>query len=86
MKSVSIEIYARDVDQHLHQLLVFCLERIFHGKDYALCFSQIIIIFYFISVFVSLGLPSSGNLFFSLFSLHLKVTYTASNFIFLLQT
>lgn len=57
---------------------------VFCGKDCVLCFSQVILIF--ISVFVSLGFPPSGNLFLFYFSLHLKVSYSASNLIVFIKT
>lgn len=53
-----------------------------YGKNCVLCFSQVIICF--ASVFVSLGFPPNGSLFLFYFSLHLKVSYAASNCIFFL--
>lgn len=56
---------------------------VFSGKDYALFFLK----FYwcFLAIFVSFSFPSSSNLFFY-FSLHLKVSYSASNFIIFIKT
>lgn len=59
----------------------FSVERIMH-----FVFLKLFSFFGFISVFVSLGFPSSGNLFFFYFSLHLKFSYSVLNFIFLIQT